>query len=394
MSRLLVVAAILASLVSLPAPRLRADDDPAAQPPAAAVDVLAEWDQLRHRKQQIAARLAVLQKEFATADASRKRTIREEFGALADEYTRDVADKMTGLAAQVLAKRENDPEAAAILAKQAFQANRFARAAELAEIVERAGANAGYAFDRVRRIAAVSHFALHDFERAIELLEASEHQPNWAPDPSLEKPELLPAAKEYVELWRAEQAIRTREAALEGDARLPRAKLEIVDADGKPKGDVEVLLFEDHAPNTVASFVRTVQDGGYDGTPFHLIFPLRYVQTGRVEPRATWTIDSEAFAKDSRRFFRGSLATLAYPSTPDAAGSEFLITLLPTYQFNATTDTDGERHGGNTVFGRVVQGMDVVDAIRKSDRIAKATMLHVRPHEYEPKRNDPAATPE
>ena len=68
-------------------------------------------------------------------------------------------------------------------------------------------------------------------------------------------------------------------------------------------------------------------------------------------------------------------------SGPDTGGSQFFLTHLPTDWLNARTEPE---KGGHTVFGRVVEGMNVASSLRKGDKITKATVLRKRPHEYKP----------
>ena len=77
--------------------------------------------------------------------------------------------------------------------------------------------------------------------------------------------------------------------------------------------------------------------------------------------------------------FRGSLS-MAH-SGQDTGGSQFFITHLPTDWLNARTEPD---KGGHTVFGLVIEGMKVAAALRRGDKIIRATVLRKRPHEYKP----------
>ncbi|RMG34316.1 MAG: peptidylprolyl isomerase [Planctomycetota bacterium] len=164
---------------------------------------------------------------------------------------------------------------------------------------------------------------------------------------------------------------------------MPRVELQTT------KGKIVLELFENEAPNTVANFITLVEKGFYDGTAFHRVIPAFMIQGGDPNSRDEdptndgiggpgYTIACECYQANARKHFRGSLS-MAHAGR-DTGGSQFFITHLPTPHLNA----DSQRNTGHTVFGRVVSGMDVVDAIEKGDRIVKATVLRKRPHPYRP----------
>ena len=65
----------------------------------------------------------------------------------------------------------------------------------------------------------------------------------------------------------------------------------------------------------------------------------------------------------------------------DTGGSQFFITHLPTEWLNPATDPEMK---GHTVFGRVIEGIEFVGAIRRGDKISSAVVLRKRPHDYKP----------
>lgn len=193
------------------------------------------------------------------------------------------------------------------------------------------------------------------------------------------------------EFWEAEQKARERDAKPQGDPMaLPRVKLETT------KGDVIIELFENDAPNTVANFISLVESGLYNGVIFHRVIPNFMAQTGDPEGTGTggpgYHIPCECYKPDARKHFRGSVA-MAHAGR-DTGGSQFYITYKPTRHLD----------GKHTVFGRVIQGMDVVDQIHKrtpdspgtkeADKIVKATVLNKRDHEYKVRKvGDPEPQP-
>ena len=128
------------------------------------------------------------------------------------------------------------------------------------------------------------------------------------------------------------------------------------------KGDIRVKLFADKAPNTVNNFVFLARDGFYDNTTFHRVIPNFMVQGG--DPTGTGSGGPGYQFKDE---FHASLkhdkaGTLSMANAgPGTNGSQFFITHVPTAWLD-------RKH---TVFGRVVSGQDVVDSIKKDDRITK-----------------------
>lgn len=125
-------------------------------------------------------------------------------------------------------------------------------------------------------------------------------------------------------------------------------------------GDITIELFEDDAPITVENFLTYVDDGFFDGTIFHRIIPGFMVQGGGLteglQQKATRApIKNEA--DNGRANERGTLA-MARTQVVDSATAQFFINLAD----NVFLD-HGARDFGYAVFGRVTDGMDVVDQI-------------------------------
>ena len=118
-------------------------------------------------------------------------------------------------------------------------------------------------------------------------------------------------------------------------------------------GPIAVELFDDDAPKTVSNFRKLADDGFYDGVIFHRVIPDFMIQggdptgTGRGGPGYTFEDEINA-----NRIVRGALAMAN--AGPDTNGSQFFI---------VTTEAAPWLDGKHTVFGRVSDGMDVVDAI-------------------------------
>lgn len=127
-------------------------------------------------------------------------------------------------------------------------------------------------------------------------------------------------------------------------------------------GNIVVELFEDAAPVSSENFRQYAEEGFFDGTVFHRVIPNFMIQGGgmtedmsRKETRAP--IRNEA--KNGKKNLRGTLA-MARTSEVDSATSQFFINLRD----NSFLDHGG-RDFGYAVFGRVTEGMDVVDEIAK-----------------------------
>jgi len=130
-------------------------------------------------------------------------------------------------------------------------------------------------------------------------------------------------------------------------------------------GDIVVELYEDKAPKSVANFLQYVRDGHYDGTIFHRVIENFMVQgggfTGDLQQKSTRApIQNEANNGLSNQ--RGTVA-MARTNDPHSALSQFFVNVVD----NPRLDHVSEQNGltwGYAVFGRVIQGMDVVDRIR------------------------------
>jgi cyclophilin family peptidyl-prolyl cis-trans isomerase len=125
-------------------------------------------------------------------------------------------------------------------------------------------------------------------------------------------------------------------------------------------GDISVELFDDKAPISCENFRQYIRDGHYAGTIFHRIIPNFMIQGGGMDANLTQKptrdpIKNEADNGESNA--RGTLA-MARTMVVDSATSQFFINLRD----NDFLD-HGSRDFGYAVFGRVSDGMDVVDAI-------------------------------
>jgi peptidyl-prolyl cis-trans isomerase A (cyclophilin A) len=136
----------------------------------------------------------------------------------------------------------------------------------------------------------------------------------------------------------------------------PRVKL------GTSAGDIVVVLFQDKAPRTVENFLQYVRDKHYDGTVFHRVIDGFMIQGGGFSTDMQQKPTRAPIALETRPDLKNDRGTLAMARTanPNSATAQFFITVADTRNLDAPMP-DGH---GYAVFGRVVQGMDVVDKIK------------------------------
>jgi cyclophilin family peptidyl-prolyl cis-trans isomerase len=186
----------------------------------------------------------------------------------------------------------------------------------------------------------------------------------------------------YKVQWANEDKIREAEAAADD---LPR--VEITTEHGK----MIVELFENEAPNTVANFISLVKKGFYDGLTFHRVLPNFMAQGGCPEGTGGggpgYRIECECVKPNSRKHFRGSLS-MAHAG-PDTGGSQFFLCFVPAIGLDGPPSPSH-----HTVFGRVIEGLDVLAKIKRRDpeaespgpaeKIISMKVLRDRGHEYQP----------
>jgi peptidyl-prolyl cis-trans isomerase A (cyclophilin A) len=126
------------------------------------------------------------------------------------------------------------------------------------------------------------------------------------------------------------------------------------------KGDIKIELFKDKAPISVENFLSYAGDGYYDGTIFHRVIPNFMVQGGGFTPDFSQKPTKSPIKNEAKNGLKNERGTLAMARTQvvDSATSQFFINLVD----NSFLD-NGVRDYGYTVFGKVIGGMDVVDAI-------------------------------
>jgi peptidyl-prolyl cis-trans isomerase A (cyclophilin A) len=137
-------------------------------------------------------------------------------------------------------------------------------------------------------------------------------------------------------------------------------------------GDIVVVLEPAKAPRTVENFLRYVRAGHYDGTIFHRVIDGFMIQAGGMTAQMTEKPTLAPIpleAGNGLSNVRGAIA-MARTSDPNSATAQFFINVVD----NPRLDSFG---GGYAVFGRVADGMDVVDRIRTVEVAPRGMHQHV-----------------
>lgn len=129
------------------------------------------------------------------------------------------------------------------------------------------------------------------------------------------------------------------------------------------KGRIVIELYPDKAPKTVKNFLDYVRAGFYNGTIFHRVIPGFMVQGGGFKPDMTEKPTRPSIPNEADNGLQNQRGTLAMARTsdPNSAASEFFINVANNTPLNFRSKT--AEGWGYAVFGNVVEGMDVVDAI-------------------------------
>jgi len=126
-------------------------------------------------------------------------------------------------------------------------------------------------------------------------------------------------------------------------------------------GTVRVELYPEKAPKTVENFLKYVRDGHFDGTIFHRVIPGFMIQGGGFTPDMKQKPTRPSVPIESKNGLKNEVGTLAMARTsdPNSATAQFFINI----NNNAFLNYPGQDGNGYTVFGKVVDGMDVVNKI-------------------------------
>lgn len=367
------VAAVAAFVVMVAVAEARAPDA-ATVSKADVAKAQAEFDAAAKEMKELVAELAVLQAQYHQPKAD-KAAVEASFKVAATR-AKDASTRLEQAAVALAIADPSNAEARQISGAAVAGALR-ADAPEVALVKATALEQAGVSDADVFAAAAAASLVLSQLDEAAAWL-AKAQVAGGRKDRLSDLEDAIDRNRPKVE---AELAARKADAAADD---LPRVKL------STSVGDVVVELFENEAPNTVANFVSLVEKGFYDGTPFHRVIGGFMAQGGDPTGTGTggpgYTIACEVDAPAARKHFRGTLS-MAHAGR-DTGGSQFFLTFAPTDHLD----------GKHTVFGRVIEGFDVLPQIMRTtdeqgravagvqpDRIVKAEVLRKRDHDYVPR---------
>ena len=137
------------------------------------------------------------------------------------------------------------------------------------------------------------------------------------------------------------------------------------------QGDVTIELYEDKAPKSVENFLAYVNDKHYDGTIFHRVIPRFMLQGGGFTPDMKQKPTKPAIKNEAGNGLKNDVGTLAMARTSDvdSATAQFFINTKDNDFLNHKDDSI--QSFGYAVFGKVIEGMKVVQTIEKVDTDSK-----------------------
>ncbi|TWU30254.1 peptidylprolyl isomerase [Bythopirellula polymerisocia] len=376
-------------LFMLSIPRVASSQEPAAHNSLDAL--VSSFEQARNEWVAIYGKIKAKQQERAGKSGDQLKQIDTEINQLKDQAAAQLNLLVESGLAVYKADPKRLPEAKDTLVSMATfhvlgdasgnGGDQYERALPLVKSLLDAGAGAGA--PQLWLLGAVSAVNLNDFSLAKKYFAQAEAAGVLsAPPQTPSQGRLLQLAQslqgglpQLEKNWQLEQRIREAEALADD---LPRVQFTTA------QGDIVIELFENEAPQAVANFLTLVKKGYYDGVPFHRVLPGFMAQggdpTGSGSGGPGYSIRCECHGKDYRKHFRGSLS-MAHAGR-NTGGSQFFLTFVPTSYLD----------GRHTVFGRVIEGMDVAASIKrrdpdnpggaKADKIVKAKVLRDRGHEY------------
>lgn len=319
---------------------------PAAEAPADNAAQVGEFKAMYGQWRDIMEKMRALQFEWKSAEPDRRAAIEADFNNLrkqGDEIEEKLKTTSEALYKADPKKNVEPGQFVAMMGVTAMNRDQYEEAYRIFQLL----IDGDYPNKQIYQYAGIAAFILADVDKASEYLQKADAEGML----DAEGKDYLFRLETYKPDWEAEKAIRAKEEAAND---LPRVRLKL------EKGDIVLELFENEAPNTVANFISLVEKGFYNGTPFHRVLKNFMAQGGDPKGDGTggpgYRIECECKKPGYRKHFRGSLS-MAKETLPDTGGSQFFITFIPTSNLD----------GMHTVFGRVIEGMDVVTAIQRRD---------------------------
>lgn len=348
------------------------DKPPSAARPKAKVwkQTLAEW------KEHLSA-MRKLHEEYFNAQTEDLDRIRKEYDGLRTQGAKKLADLKKAAREAFVEAPNEDRELSRFLVQlsaQAARGDRYEQAYQAAQFfIENGGEDRA-----IYNWMGISAYGTNRLDEAKKYLEMAHKSGSLTPEAEAPRAGIDDA----LATWPAEQEFRAAEAEADD---LPRVLLKTT------KGDILLELFENEAPDTVGNYISLVEKGFYDGREFFRVIPGFMAQVGSPTDDGKggpgYNIYCEVTKTPHRNHFAGSLS-MAKTQARDTGGSQFFLTFAPRPQLN----------GLHTVFGRVIEGMDVLADIQKFnadeakpgqpkpkfDKIIEATVVRKREHEYVP----------
>ncbi len=360
------------------------DDSPPAGPPGFGLAERRDYDQLYGDWSAVIGQLRHVDLTYQNASARRRDEMRgqyEELVARGSELEQQVIDAAITAYAKNPEANSDLANLLAGVASLLLEGEEYEETLRLAQLL----LDQGFSPRQVRIIAGLAAFATAEFDLAEKHLRKADQEEALTDAAA----RCLKDIDYYKSAWEREQKLRAAERRA-GD--LPRVLLRTT------QGEIELELFENEAPNTVANFIFLVEQGFYNGLTFHRVIALEMAQAGCPNGDGgggpDYMIPCECYRDDHRLHFRGSLA-MAHAGR-DTGGSQFYLTFLPLRNLD----------GNHTVFGRVVRGLEVLAKLQRrepptpeslrinpnpnirvppADKIIEAKVLRKRDHPYRPR---------
>jgi cyclophilin family peptidyl-prolyl cis-trans isomerase len=357
-----------------PPPKTATEPAKTEAEPAAAPAGDADFEALLGRWKALIEDLRKLKLKYAIAQPGEREALDKQWAELIAQGNEMIPQLREAGKKAFAAAPNADPQLTRFLVKMAVDdaaADHYQSAFDLAELLIKNECDE----KQIYNAAGIAAFGLNNFDKADEYFKKARELGSLAAPGE----EYASATGEYKGYWAAESKLREAEAAAND---LPRVKIQT------NKGDIVLELFENEAPDTVGNFVSLVEKGFYDGTPFHRVLKGFMAQGGDPTGDGTggpgYQIFCETDKPNARKHFAGSLS-MAHAGK-DTGGSQFFLTFRPTPHLN----------GRHTCFGRVVEGIDVLEKLQRRDpsapnlpqpdKIVKATVERKRDHAYVPKK--------
>ena len=343
-----------------------------APPAFAQQDLETQLEALRAREGELEQKMRTLQTEFANADAERRTAIEAEAETVGQTFQTEILRQRNALLTAAKAAPTLSEKVGTWAASTAFFENDFPASEALARKLLAAAPDNGAGLN----LLAQSLYNQDKFDEAEQVFAKAKAAGKLAPD-FAPFADIVGQAKTY---WAEEQATRQKQAGMN----LPQVRFKT------NKGDILIELYEEEAPNTVKNFVKLTEQGYYDNLAFHRVIENFMAQVGDPRFKADgsgqggpdgpgYNIPSEYGRPGMRRHFAGTLS-MANTGPPNTGGGQIFLTHRPTFRLDGDAGTS--RH---TVFGRVVEGLDVLRSVRQGDVVEDAEVVRKRPGTtYEP----------